>query len=82
MMADSEIRARLSGNNFHYQVLPAVNDDPDTGYGVTALSPEQSTSLSTLRATTKLWPGDSAFEEDTSGGKIDGDQEDGLFYEL
>ena len=79
---DSEIRARLSGKSIRHQVLPMVNDDPDTGCGVTRLSPEPSTLLSTPRATANLWPGDSAFEEDTSGGKLNGDQEEGLSDEL
>ena len=81
-ITDSEIRARLSGNTIRHQVLPMVNDDPDTGCGVTALSPEPPTSLSTPRATTNLWPGDSAIEEDTSSGKINGDQEEGLSDEF
>ena len=81
-MTDSEIRARLSGDSIRHQVLPMGNDDPDTGYDVTASSPEPPTSLSTPRATTNLWPGDSAFEEDTSRGKINGDQEEGLSNEL
>ena len=81
-MTDSEIRARLSGDSIRHQVLPMVNDDPDTGYDVTASSPEPPTSLSTPRATTNLWPGDSAFEEDTSRGKINEDQEEGLSDEL
>ena len=81
-MSDGEIRARLSGKSIRHQVLPMVNDDTDTGCGVTALSPEPPTSLSTPRATTNLWPAFSAFEKDTSRGKFKGNEEEGVSDEL
>ena len=81
-MSDGEIRARLSGKSIRHQVLPMVNDDTDTDCGVIALIPEPPTSLSTPRATTNLWPAFSAFEKDTSRGKLKGDQEKGVSDEI